>query len=158
MLRVVFRNIYIYILSECFSLSCTSIKYDIDHSFENYRRSIINNSVITRRGKSVAIVGQVWNCSSIVGRIELVKKKKGGRGREGDKGIDRCFDWDKLESVIFSERFIFFRFEMEKLFTWNDGNLSRRSLTDEVTIFIRRRIVAIVREAIFSGGQRALWK
>lgn len=70
--------VYIYILSECFPLSCTSIKHDIDHSFENYRRSIINNLVITRRGKSVAILGQVSNCSSIVGRV---KKRKGG-GKE----------------------------------------------------------------------------
>lgn len=39
---------------------------------------------------------------------EIESKKKKGEGG-GDKRIwiDRCFDWDKLEGVIFSERFHF---------------------------------------------------
>lgn len=45
---------------------------------------------------------------------------------------------------------------MEKLFTWNDGDLSRRSLTDEVTIFIRRRIVARSRSNFLRGTKGAL--
>lgn len=44
------------------------------------------------------------------------KKEREGGGGDKRIWIDRCFDWDKLEGVIFSERFIFFRFEMEKTF------------------------------------------
>lgn len=38
---------------------------------------------------------------------DWIEKKKGEGGGDKRIWIDRCFDWDKLEGVIFSERFHF---------------------------------------------------
>lgn len=103
----------------------------------------------------VAIIGQFWN--SIVRRTRSNRREK-KKGREGEeiRGSGQIGVLTGTNQRALSSRNVSFSFDSRwrKLFTWNNGNLSRRSLTDEVTIFIRRRIS----KKKFSARNEALWK